>query len=363
MLTFFSLSALEPTSEVMSYSSLQSFLANGKLNGNILTVTVVKKISSERYIVGDKSGLAVLEHQQNGKELKTGTGIKLIKPVRATENVLKCNTNFPPVKALEHDKVSPTSAQLQEIESKVENTENNNVKEDKYLTFEEIKKMTAGTVVQKVTFLVTRVSRIIKTTNGHYQICGIKDIEGQTLSINLYDKFTNSLEVGNVIDATKIKKFNLKKEGEYFPRLSTTRFTLISNAPQKEKAAFENIKIADNSLDGTIIGFSEISCYYSCTKHWNKIDDDGACPVCTSKPDESKFDFKAKLLVASADNEEEIKTFLIFKRAATMITTEETEDDIENKLAEYCGRQCTVEYDDTEEDDKLVILKRLIVSI
>ena len=122
----------------MNTSSLQSFIANGKLNGNILTVTVVKKISSERYIVGDKSGLAVLEYQQNRKELKTGTGIKLIKPVRATENILKCNTNFPPVKALEHDKVSPTSSQLQEIESKVENTEKPNVKEDKYLTFEEI---------------------------------------------------------------------------------------------------------------------------------------------------------------------------------------------------------------------------------
>ena len=63
----------------------------------------------------------------------------------------------------------------------------------------------------------------------------------------------------------------------------------------------------------------------------------------------------------STDNEEEIKTFLIFKRAAIMITIEETEDEIEKKLAEYCGRQCTVEYDDTEEDDKLIILKRLTV--
>ena len=36
------------------------------------------------------------------------------------------------MKALEHDKVSPTSSQLQEIESKVENTEKPNVKEDKY---------------------------------------------------------------------------------------------------------------------------------------------------------------------------------------------------------------------------------------
>ena len=97
---------------------------------------------------------------------------------------------------------------------------------------------------------------------------------------------------------------------QYFPRLSTTRFTLISNAPQKEQAAFENIQIADNLLDGTIIGFSEISCYYSCTKHWNKIDDDGAYPVCTSKPDESKFDFKAKLIVASEIMKKKSKHFL-----------------------------------------------------
>ena len=342
----------------MSNTSLHHFLENGKLSGNFLTVTLVKKVSEERYIIGDKSSLAVLEYQKNEKELKIGTGIKLIKPVHLNKFTLKCNANFPLVKTLEHDKVNPTVAQLQKIESKIE-IGKDNLKQDNFLTFDEIRKMNMGTVIKKVTFLVTRMSRIIKTTSGEYQICGIKDIEGQTMSINLYDKFINKLEVGNVFIVLKIKKFNLKKEGEYQPRLSTTKFTMISDAQPREIKEFEKIKIAHNSIDGIILGFSNITCYYSCTKHWNKIDKDDMCPVCSSKPEESKLDFKAELLVQSKENEEEIKTFLIFKRAATMVTTQETEEDVDNRLAEYSGQHCTVEYDNSDED-KLVIVKRLI---
>ena len=343
----------------MNTSSLKHFLDDGKLSGNILTVTLVKKITNERYIIGDKSGLAILEYSNTGKkELKIGTGIKLIKPVNLNKWTVRCNSNFAPVKTLDHDEVNAKPKQLQELENKVEKPKENS-KHDNHMTFEEIRKMPTGNAIQKLTFLVTKNSRIITTTSGQYQICGLKDIQGQTLSINLYDKFINSLEVGNVFMATRIKKFNLKKDGQYESRLSTTKFTGISLAPAKETKLFENMKISDNSMDGTILGFSELNCYYSCSIHWNKIDDTGACPACNDKPPESKFDFKAKLLVACPDNEEEIKTFLMFKRAAKMITTEETEEDVENKLAEYSGGQCTIEYDNS--DEELVILRRLVI--
>ena len=343
----------------MSKSSLQQFLKNGSLEGSFLSVTVVKKITNERYIVGDKTSLAVLELPKSGKEMKIGSGIKLIKPIHQNENSLKCNPNFSPVKTLDYEKLTPTKVQLKEIEKKIDITEATIMIEN-YITLEAIRKMTPGTVIQKVTFLVTRNSRIISATSGQYQICGLKDIENQPMTINLYDKFINNLEVGKVFNATKIKKFNLKKDGEFQPRLATTKFSILSEALPKEIKAFENVKFADNSLDGTIIGFSNIICYESCSKHWNKLDEDAMCPVCTSKPEEANFDFKAELLVQSPGDEEEIKTFLLFKKHATMITKENTEDEVETKLAEFSGQRCTVEYDNPEDDDKLVILKRFV---
>ena len=344
----------------MSKASLQNFLENGKKSGTILTLTLIKKLSMEKYIVGDKSSLAVLEYPQNGKDLKIGSGIKLIKPVLIDGKTLKCNSNFSPLKTLDHNKVTPTQEQLLTFESTIEDTQESS-KKSEYLTFKEIRKMNTGTIIKNLTFLVTRVSKIIPTNSGNYQICGLKDNEDETMSINLYDKFMNTVQVGNVITATKIKKFNLKKEGEFHTRLSTTKFTSISKALPMDETAFEKIRIADNSLDAIIIGFTDISCYFSCTKHWNKIDDEGECPVCIGKPDEIQFDFKAKLLVECNEDGDEIKTFLIFKRAALMITTEETEELVDTRLAEYCGSQCTVEYDDS--DDEPVILKRLVTFL
>ena len=113
-------------------------------------------------------------------------------------------------------------------------------------------------------------------------------------------------------------------------------------------------------MNAIILGFSDISCYNSCAKHWNKIDEEGVCPVCKAKPKEVNFDFKGKLLVTTSEDDEDIKTFLFFKRVVPIIITEGTEDDVENKLAEYAGKNCIIEYDNSEE--AIVIIRRLNIS-
>ena len=72
------------------------------------------------------------------------------------------------------------------------------------------------------------------------------------------------------------------------------------------------------------------------------------------------FDFKGKLLVTSSEDDEEIKTFLFFKRVVPLIITEGTEEDVETKLAEYAGHKCIIEYDNSEEE--IVIIRRLNIS-
>ena len=215
-------------------TSLKNFLENGKLEGNTLTVTLVKKISERDYIVGDNSGLAVFEYDSAGKELKIGAGIKLIKPVQINNETIRCNPHFAPIKTLIFDKIDAKPRQLQNLERKVQSSKGN-AEQTKLITFEEIKQMPNGNMIQKVTFLVTKSSRSIQTASGVYQICGIKDIDSKLLSINLYDKFIDSLEVGKVYTAMKIKKFNLKKDGEYQARLSSTNSHCSVNHQERKQ--------------------------------------------------------------------------------------------------------------------------------
>ena len=190
----------------MAKTSLCHFLESGKLNGNSLVLTPVKKVTTGYYIVGDSSGLAVLEHNKNGKEIKIGTTFKLIKPLRVNDTTLKCHPNFSPVKTNEKVNISPSKEEIELIESKV-NIGNEELDENKtYLNFESIKKMSPASIIPNVTFLVTNVSRIIQTKSGQYQICGLKDIDSKKISMNLYDKYMNKLEVGKVFTATKVKK-------------------------------------------------------------------------------------------------------------------------------------------------------------
>ena len=346
----------------MANSSLEQFLQKGILSGNFLLLTIVKKHTTGNYIIGDKTCLGVLEHNKNGKTLKVGTGVKLIKPVKVNEYTLQCNQKFPPARTLQHDTISPDEEDIQHLETKLEMSAQN-IKEEKYLTFEELKKMPPHTMIKQVTFLVTNTSRLMDTNSGQYQICGLKDINGEKISINLYDRFMNRLEIGKVFTTQKVKKFQIKKEGNFNTRLQTTKYSTVTEATQNQNSDFQNISIADNSLNGTITAFTNISCYYSCPLHWKKVDDDGDCSLCEKQSKDRKFDFKLELHMESDNTEDDIKTFLIFKRAISIITFENDEDAIETKLAEYEGQKCTVEYDEANDEEKLVIAKRLTISI
>ena len=344
----------------MAKTPLREFLDNGVLKGNFLLLNVVKKIASGKYIVGDSSGLGLMLLDNEGKEIKMDSTIRLVKPLKVNETTLKCNPKFSPIKTSEKVKISPTKKELKDIENQFEFSQEDSDDGKEYINFESIKKMPPSSLIQNVTFLVTNVSRIIQTKSGQYQICGMKDIDSNKISINLYEKYINKLEVGNVFTTTKLKKFLIQKDGKYETRLQTTKFTTFHEATTKEKSSFKHVKVADNSLEGMILGFTNILCYYSCTKHWNKVNEDNMCQACGGIALNTQFDFKAELLVEGSDNKDDVKTFMMFKRAAKMITTEENEETVASKLAEYVGQQCIVEHDATGEDDHIVILKNLV---
>ena len=242
----------------MTKTTLCKFLENGELKGNFLLLNVVKKVAVGKYIVGDSSGLGMLLHDNELRKLKTNSTNKIVKPLKVNETTLKCSPKFSPLKTNEKLEIFPTKKELKEIENNCLISEEDLNDDDEYMTFEKIQEMPSGSLIQNGTFLVTNMSRIIQTKSGQYQICGLKDINSEKISINLYDKYINKLEVGKVFTASKLKKFLIKKDEKYETRPQTTKFTIFHEATKKVKSSFKNVQIADKSLDGTILGFTNI---------------------------------------------------------------------------------------------------------
>ena len=142
----------------------------------------------------------------------------------------------------------------------------------------------------------------------------------------------------------------------------TTKYTKITRADNEPD--FENVRLCDNMIKGTILGCNEINLYQSCQKHWNKLDSDQQCPKCEKAPLKSKTDFNTDLYIQNQDTND-IQSFLIFRRhAANLITIaendeKEDEDSIELKLNELEGKSCIVEYDDPPDDNSPIIPKRM----
>ena len=45
-----------------------------------------------------------------------------------------------------------------------------------------------------------------------------------------------------------------------------------------------------------------------------------------------------------------------------MITSEENEESVETKLAEYQGQKCSIEHDDASDSDTIVTVKNLVIN-
>ena len=338
--------------------ALQNFLKNKKLPGNILELVVLKEIDKYSYVVGDSSGLTLLSVSSNpshAKEIKIGATLKLLKPIVIDNKTLETNKNFKPLKSKKDIILTPSVEDLAKFE-----TMTNDIKVDSKLkTFKSVKENHSQTNISSLTVMITNVSRIIETKTGSYQISGMMDVEGQKASINLYEKNIDKLEVGSIYTLTKIKKTIIRKDGKHEMRLATTKFTTISEAIEDNKLQFGNISLGESQMEGKILGFSEINIYNSCDKHWSKLDDEDICPKCEGPAMKIKVDFHTELYIQDSTSDE-MKSFLIFKRQIIKMINETDEKDlIEKRLADLEGLDCTIEYDEPENEETSIIPKRL----
>ena len=112
--------------------------------------------------------------------------------------------------------------------------------------------------VDVITAKVISKSRVIQTNKGSYQICTIKDVTGNTASLNLYSKFIDCLEPFKVCTFKSLHKAEVTKGDLSSMRLHTTNFTEIQDGSFEDKIRFQNISNGDKSEIGEILGFGEI---------------------------------------------------------------------------------------------------------
>ena len=325
---------------------------------NFLEVNVLKEINSTQFIVGDRTGLALLTIDVSAtKFVEVGKGLKMVKPTHVEEKVIAAHPKFSPMKA--------KAIQMDVNYEDIDTFEAMNIKiaapQQKGLNFKQVEADYGETaVIDQVLAYVTSASKKIDGKYGPYQICNLVDYEGSQISINLYKSHLNKLEVNKVFKLEKIKKTTIQTDTKL--RMATTNFTKIVEATPSEVELFSDVKIADKKLEGICIMFNNLSCYTTCTRHLSKLNEHGSCNQCgQSEKDEGRADFRCSLIVQGSD-EETMTEITIFKRHLK-ISLSETADEtqiIETLENAVVGKMCQIHYNEVS-DEKNVAIKVVII--
>ena len=325
-----------------------------------IQITGLEQLTPSKYIVGDRTGIALMEIPTDfSKYLEVGKGIKLVKPGRVDDNQITCDKRFNPmktkaVKVIKHDQEIIDALKTKIM---VEGCEN---KHEESKLFHEVEKVADNTIIDKLIVYVTTVSRRIESKFGYYRICNLKDSSSADIAVNLYAPHVDKLEANKVYVMKNLKKFTMKTDGQ--TRLSTIKYSDIRIGSKEEEAVFENVRIADNTVEGTCIMFTNLSCYNACKKHSTKLDEYMKCMGCQEilSNNEMKIDFHCMLQIESEDSS--ITSVLVFKRHLN-IEVENTSNDENEAIIEenIVGKKLKIDYN-TKYDDDCVAVKVAVIN-
>ena len=240
--------------------NIKNFLNDGKLKSSFLTVKMIKDIDANSFIIADKSMVALLDTHEapdHAKYLTSGNWYKLIKCQQDGKNTIKTNKLFKPVRTLIKYDIDGIDDQVQNLQTQIMA----NASTKRYEDFDTLSKKPNHSKIERLTVKVITMSRVIATSKGNYQICNIKDIHGNTTSINLYSNYLNRLEPFKIFTIINLRKGEVTKDNGKKMRLHTTGFTKIENGSTEDSMNFQKIG------NRTIIGFGDLSTYQSCRMH------------------------------------------------------------------------------------------------
>ena len=326
------------------------------LNGEQVTclqVNVLRELSPTQYIVGDRTGMAIMTTDEtSSKFVEVGKGLRMVKPAKVDEKVIKTHPKISPMKTkameldIDYDKMDDLVGQ--EVKVAPEKTGINflNIEND----------FGDNAVINQVLAYVTSSSRIIDGKFGPYQICNLVDFDGNTVAINLYKSNINKLEINKIYKLEKIKKTGIKSDNDKL-RMATTNFTKISDAAPREVELFSDVKIADKKLQGTCIMFNQLHFYKCCKKHMAKLDDEGNCPHCGQIDEQGKSaDFRCSLVIDNPEDVDETE-IVIFKRHLNLNIDADTQEDMLIAALEdtVMGKNCEIHYNEISDGNNIAV--------
>ena len=320
-------------------------------------VNVMEQLSPTHFIVGDGTGLAIMEIDPNHvMHVEVGQGIKLVKPNKVTEDEISSDKRFTPMKTKSKTIPKASMERMRALRTKFETQPQTHVGDQTdFIAFETIvNEYKAQAIVKSTLVYVTSKSRLIDGTYGKYRICNLRDNASVALTLSLYEPHIEKLEEHEVYKITKLKKVVMKTDESV--RLATTKYTKIEKASPNEVALFTNIKIAENVVEGSCIMYTNLTSYQSCQKHQSKLDVDGECERCQAKIDQEKSfqDFYCNLQI---EDGEDVQAILVFKRHLTKIIQLEDnnlEESLEDKLV---GKVVRVHFNSKDNSDDKIAVK------
>ena len=290
-------------------SPLQDFL-NGSKAIAILEVSIIKDLGSNMFIISDAEDVFALLKIEDltkiEKLLKTGKGIKIIKPEQIFKNIVKPSPRFR-IQPGKHTSIKISDKHLKNLETQASNFQVPST----FTSFGDIEEMSKkGPFLScQLNVLVTKLSRSIKTNYGPYRIAGIKDHLGNTSDINFYWASGDNVEPFKVYTITKTKVTTISGDNN-FHRLATTRFSVVTEASSSVCKAFKDVCIGEVTISGKIAGVGDITVYTSCTEHKKKVADTGECPICQTVALKTKPDYYANIYIQDENNDiKTVKTF------------------------------------------------------
>ena len=330
-------------------------LLNSKQNSGTITVKIIKKINDQFYIIADKTSYALLDltaYPSYSSLLIPEGSYKLIKVTKNKDTITP--SNFQPIKSKQE--IKPTQEGTDRISKLEKQVPNKSTKSKDEVSLRDIEeKIKDNTFVANIKVMITTISRIIETKNGNYKIASIADKDGNKATLNLYDKHTDQIELGQIYHLAKVKKISITKEGQKEMRLCATKFSTMNKVEdENDTKDFEDVIIGDARIKATIDAIVDLSFYQACPKHLYKIDSEMNCPACNEQVEHPKLDFNAKFYVSTDDDNFQI-TF--FKRQVDNIfNVNDNEDEIEKKLNLLVDQTFSIDYKENQ-DQQLVLMK------
>ena len=314
----------------------------------------------ELIIVGDTSMLSICCASNSAfKNMIEGDCYMILKPIKQDNNFFVPNEKMKPVK-IANFSLQPKKAELNKLLALIQSNSSVKTTSSSKLTAFKDMKLATNSEIKTVTVKIINISRNITGSYGTYNIGKIKDVNGEKMDINLYNKqVKNKLKIGDIVELRKLKITEFSKDGETFKRLATTQRSTGEKCNSDIETLFKDVPLGDEREEGIVIAIHDIFPYLSCSKCWRKTQADDNICQCENKENIHVNDFHCQFYIQTT-KDDEIKVVHTFRRQTDSNLETQELGDIQIVLEDkFLNKSYTFEWniDSDGETLKMVIIK------